>query len=120
MSGETTKPNGSRELKIKESEDIEKKMRESGYNCSVNYMEAQFSVEKVQSKGNSDAATSGSDGNTAGNHTIVGENGSVSFVQKIPAIVEGPAAPLKDAKDKKKSPSKEDKDTRDDKNLEDI
>lgn len=110
MSGETTKPNGGRELNVKETDDIETRMRKAGYGCHINYMEATFLDERVQTQGDGDTS-SGNDGATAGNHTIVGENGSVSFVQKIPAIAQGPAAPLKDRKekDKNKKPIPKDK-----------
>ena len=81
---------------------IEARMRRAEYGCRVNYMEACFSEDKVKESDDGNSGATGEGSSTAGSHTIVGENGSVSFVGKIPDIAQGPSTKLKDAKDAKK------------------
>lgn len=131
MSGETTNPNGSRkkEMNVKDTDDVIIKMRKSGYYVEVETLEfrpsdreltitemASYKDSENGSGNNSESST-----NTSAPHIIDGVTGSVSFISKIPAIAQGPAASLKSDKDKNKKriPTGKDSKTENDKTKDD-
>ncbi len=103
MSEGTTKPNGSREMKVEEFTEIEKIIRKAEYNFRLNWLEAYFSKEKIQD----DTANSGSSANSAkpakaGDHTLVPNKETIAFKPLIPFIAAGAKAKTKISKNRGK------------------
>ena len=106
MSEGTTKPSGSREINVEETEDVKRRIKEAGYDIEINALEARFSEEKVQE----DGTTGGSDSakpTKAGDHTIVPNKATIIFRQLIPFIAAGAKAKLKSNKTKIKPEDRE-------------
>lgn len=107
MSEGTTKPNGSREMNVEETKDVEKRISEAGYTFQVNTLQAYFSENKIQETTSDSSSTGGDKPSKAGDHTLVANKATVAFKPLIPYIANGAKAKLKGGKDKNKSNKKE-------------
>ncbi len=110
MSKETTKPNGGSMKVVENSEDVQKRIEEAGYNFEIEAMEAEFSEERISETSNNTANGSSSDGTKkAGEYTKAGAVATIAFKPLIPAIAEGPKVKLKEDKAKNKEEATQDK-----------
>ena len=117
----TTKPNGSRKMNVEETEteNVQKRMENAGYNVKINGLEARFVEEKIKEEGSNSGSSSSEGTKKAGNHTLVPNEATVAFKPLIPYIANGAKANLKDnknkGKDKKASQTKNNKTDRESK-----
>ena len=96
MSEGTTNPNGSREMRVKETNDVEKRIEAAEYNYKINALQAQFSKDKVQEgEGNNSGSSDSARPTKAGDHTIASNKATIAFKPLIPFIAAGAKAKLK-------------------------
>ena len=109
MSEGTTKSNDSREMKVEEAIDVEKRIEAAGYNVKINALQAQFSKEKVQvgEEGNTSGSTDSTKTSKAGKHTLVGNKVTIAFKPLIPFIANGAKAKLRGKGKENKSNEKD-------------
>ncbi len=95
MDNKTTRPNGRSMNVIENSEDIQKRIEEAGYNFKLEAMQAEFSYDKVQTADSSNTSASSDGTKKAGEYTKVGATAILAFRPLIPEIVNGPKVKVK-------------------------